>query len=366
MSEKLNQESVFDAAHRITLSGEKPTMIKIHRLLGRGSYSTISKYLKLYFESDAWIEASQNKELPEELNLPNSAREAMELALKTIWQAAESSAQEVLDVRTKAVTAQLEDQEKEIEQVINTNAQQSSQLEANQSEIRRLGNELDSANKSNGVLSEKINTLSSANTELKAEIENLKSQLRNQAQLEKDLEAANTTISNLNTEISNLSANNGKLEAQLNEKADSLQTATTDLKDALQKLSTAADDLEAAHKANTELTVKLTKSETSLEASSKSLEANTTELKEVKAQLSTANTQLNQATTEAAKLKVDLATAQTGLTAETEVNKTLTKQVQRLETKADERDLQVERLQKSLNIKVSEYLLQTAGEQSQA
>jgi hypothetical protein len=64
-----------------------------------------------------------NQPVPDEIPLPNSARDSMELALKTIWSAAEASAKDVLDIRTKAVTAQLEEQEKEIEQVINTNAQ---------------------------------------------------------------------------------------------------------------------------------------------------------------------------------------------------------------------------------------------------
>ena len=154
-SERITIEDVFDVYNRIVESGEKPSIIKIHKILGRGGYATIQKHLRSFFESDTWAEANINKPLSDELPLPQAAREAMKLALKTIWRSAENSANEVLAIRTKAVESQLKSQEKDIELVINTNAQQSAQSEANQEKITGLKANLDTSNKSNGALEEK-------------------------------------------------------------------------------------------------------------------------------------------------------------------------------------------------------------------
>ena len=82
-------EDVSVACEEIVKTGEHPSIIKVHQVIGRGSYSTIKKHI------DQWIQSDQGKEahaaqLPAVVELPEGYFQEAEYFLKKVYQLAEN------------------------------------------------------------------------------------------------------------------------------------------------------------------------------------------------------------------------------------------------------------------------------------
>ncbi|MGR5269758.1 DNA-binding protein [Vibrio astriarenae] len=246
MSERLTAEDVFEACNKILDSGEKPSTPKLHRLLGRGSYTTIQKHLNSWLKTDTWVEASINQAPPEDLPLPPVANDAMELALKTIWNAASSSAKDVLEVHKRAVDSQLTEQEKIIETTINSNDLFQNQVKAQQGELELLKTELSSATNENGKLRGQLESSTATVTELK----NANVELRASLESKSGVEANNLELTVANKQLNDLVVDlRSQLEAEqerTKNATDTLSAINTELSDALIKNQGLQDSLSAA------------------------------------------------------------------------------------------------------------------------
>jgi chromosome segregation ATPase len=84
---KEDQEDEVSACNEIAKSGEEPSVIKIHTMLGKGSYTTIGKYLKLWEASDEG-KAIQVELLPAVIEIPTELKESSEIFIKQMYTAA--------------------------------------------------------------------------------------------------------------------------------------------------------------------------------------------------------------------------------------------------------------------------------------
>jgi flagellin-like hook-associated protein FlgL len=109
MARKLvNEQEVFEVADRIASSGQAPTITKVYGELGRGSYTTIRKYLR------AWEEARDgdtptDPEAPEKL-LDSAAAFGREVWLMALKQARTEVADErvELEAQKEALAQEME------------------------------------------------------------------------------------------------------------------------------------------------------------------------------------------------------------------------------------------------------------------
>ena len=83
MAKKLiSYDDVAQICEDYVTAGEEPTTMKIHKALGKGSYSTITKYLRQWQQS----ESAQNQklsQLPAVNTLPDTFASEAELFLKS-------------------------------------------------------------------------------------------------------------------------------------------------------------------------------------------------------------------------------------------------------------------------------------------
>src|SRR5680860_418852 len=111
----ISQEQVSAACEEGSKAGERPTTLNIHKMLGRGSYSTVKKYIDVWMQSDSAKEA-QAAQLPSVIELPEEFKEESEHFLKKVFQIAESQAsakvEQIRAERDQAVLA-AEDQAKQ-------------------------------------------------------------------------------------------------------------------------------------------------------------------------------------------------------------------------------------------------------------
>ncbi|KLV03656.1 hypothetical protein ABT56_18330 [Photobacterium aquae] len=141
---KVTVENVFAVANRIVDQGEKPTVLKVHKALGVGSYSTIQKHLKAWEESDAGLEAMKAA-LPDEIVLPNNAQDAMADAMKIIWAAAQKAAQAIIEKHQLAIQAENEEQEAMIRDVLGKVETTELRLKDAEARVRQLESERDAS-----------------------------------------------------------------------------------------------------------------------------------------------------------------------------------------------------------------------------
>lgn len=113
----ITEQEVFDVAQGIAAQGETPSTLSVHKALGRGSYSTIQKYLKAWENSDQAREAHIDT-LPAVVNLPDAlADDAVGLG-KKMWKVANDLAEAKLDRERLALNNLRENLELSTQQAI--------------------------------------------------------------------------------------------------------------------------------------------------------------------------------------------------------------------------------------------------------
>lgn len=102
MAIRLTEEEVHNACTEITAQGERPTALTLLDKLGRGSLTTITKYLNSWNSSDE-AKVLGVELLPVVVALPAELTKDGESLIKKIWAIAKGLADEELDIQREAL-----------------------------------------------------------------------------------------------------------------------------------------------------------------------------------------------------------------------------------------------------------------------
>lgn len=323
---RLTQEAVFEVCNKIISMGEKPSTLKIHKQLGRGSLSTIQKFLDAFFESDAWQEANSEQQLPEELVIPSSVTDLLNDASKTMWTAALHATKDYADQREAEVNALIEVQRQEIEEVINTSDQRLNQIEDLQEEVKGLRAEKDGLIESKGKLEAEVENLKGQLTKAEKKNAELQEQLGDQEKLEKRvsvLEAENQQLTDEKVDLGDQLASEKQAHTKTKSNFDAqvvdLKEANEKARDALEQLNKADQDLSKANiqiasleaeakgyvKTEAEQQNQIDWLKSQLESRSNALEAAQGKQEETQGKLDTATSELATATNQLTQANAD-------------------------------------------------------------
>ncbi|GEM_PF-6129505 len=279
-AKRVSKVEVFNAAERITETGEKPSVKTVHNLLGRGTTATVEKYLNQWYEEEQKSESTEAipdafLELAEELykktltivNRDNRQRDAAASAkLKATSDINDKLTAQIKQME-KQLSSQVEEHEKQLsEQAKEFTSQKKDAVNAlanlqkeydeklthhtreYEQEIAKLSSELEEklASKT-GKYEEHVNHQShelqetkSALKQMKAEAESNKSKLaakdeelnkllKEHNEIQTEITKRELRIRELALEKDKLRAENQKLSAACSEKDTLLETATSEI-----------------------------------------------------------------------------------------------------------------------------------------
>lgn len=99
---RLTEEEIHEACAEIAAQGERPTALNLLDKLGRGSLTTITKYLNSWNESDE-AQAIKAEALPAVIKLPTELSKEGEELLKKIWHVAKGLTDAELEIQREAL-----------------------------------------------------------------------------------------------------------------------------------------------------------------------------------------------------------------------------------------------------------------------
>ena len=258
-TKRLTEEEVHTACTEISAQGERPTALNLLDKIGRGSLTTISKYLTTWNSSDA-AQALNVDSLPVVAQLPEELSKDSADLIKKIWNMAKGIADNELDIQREAlkqaeITNQLkveeafkfsEAQALKIERLEDDFLSIKNLLDEKQQEYRQTVNDLNAAEKSNVGLSKD-------NEQLQHEIDNLQQQLSTLSQQNKiliqeknterkefsdltkqkdnDIKKIEIDLVKSNEKLTSSVNTNNKLIADLNDKTATISSLTLELEE---------------------------------------------------------------------------------------------------------------------------------------
>jgi len=214
----VSKEDVFNSARELVAAGEKPSILAIHKRLGRGSNTTIAKYRALFLESDE-MKDLQVASLPPVAELPKEFEEEGLHFVKKIWQMAKSVSDAQLEAEREALAAKHEAMQLEVKEAIDFSDSVSNErdeyqeiseaqalsLEQSAAEIIELKHSLELVKQDNQGLSTSLDKVTSEAAKTK---EQLNSSSRNIASLDQEVISLKSRIvetkDSLKTEIERL------------------------------------------------------------------------------------------------------------------------------------------------------------------
>jgi chromosome segregation ATPase len=296
---KLTEEEVHAACAEIAAQGERPRSTLLLEKLGRGSLSTITKYLNSWNSSDE-AHALKAEALPMVVKLPDELNKDGEDLLKRMWNTAKGIADAELDIQREALKQAEQANQLKVEEAFKFSEAQSMKIDRLEDTIAGLQTELEEEQNDHAQAvaklneAEKINVgLSKDNDRLQHEISELKKHLaaleaankaasQEKQELQKQHDAA---IKQKDAEIRTLDMQMHKLQTSLDAAAGSNEQLKTDIKAKASELSKRTVEVET-------LSVRY--------------ESATAELKAAKAELKAANKAVSDAEKLVAKLEGQL------------------------------------------------------------
>lgn len=242
---RLTEEEVHEACAEIAAQGERPTSLSLLDRLGRGSLTTITKYLNSWYASDEAQTLSADT-LPAVIQLPQELTKDGEDLLKKIWNIAKGIADKDLEVQREALRQAEKDAQARVEEAFAFSEAQAMKIERLEEDFRSIKGQLDAEHvahvatksllaeteKANVGLSKDIEQLEHEVEELKKQVSSLeaanKAAMADRQQLEKDLVAE---LKQKDVEIRTIDIQVGKLQSSL----DALTKSHDDLKGEVQR-----------------------------------------------------------------------------------------------------------------------------------
>jgi len=276
-SHPLTKEEVHTACSEISAQGERPTSLTLLDKIGRGSLTTITKYLNTWNTSDE-AKALKIDLLPVIAQLPEELSKSGEDLVKKVWNVAKGIADKELDVQREALKQAESINQLKVEEAFKFSEAQAMKIEQMEDDFISIKNQLDEKHKEyqqtadNLNDSEKTNVgLSKDNEQLQHEIDNLQQQLNTIAQQNKTLiEEKNTAqkecsdlIKQKDQDIKNLEIEQVKYNEKLTSSVTTNNKLIADLKDKTTELTSLTSELEklTLNHENTLTELKTTKTE---------------------------------------------------------------------------------------------------------
>ena len=282
MAQRLTEEEVHAACTEIAQQGERPTSLILLDRLGRGSLTTITKYLNSWNDSDE-AKILGVESLPAIIELPPELTKDGEGLIKKIWAIAKGIADEELDIQREALKqveinnqAKVEEafkfseaQSLKNERLEDTLATLKAQLDEKHSDYLQAVNQLNAAEKVNVGLSKDNEQLQHEMSDLKGIVLKLEESNKAATQDKQALQQQHdTALKQKDTENRSLEMQIHKLQSELDSMINANNQYKVDIKEKTAELSIRIIEFE-------KLTVRF--------------DSATSELKTVKADFKTAN-----------------------------------------------------------------------------
>ena len=117
MARKLvTKEHVEELANDMKLAGKIPSVLRLHKALGRGSYSTIRKYLSEWESENTPLEHVREQEAEEDI--PEDLAQNADLFIRRLWVMAQGQASALFTSERAVIDEQTQLQKKEAEQIV--------------------------------------------------------------------------------------------------------------------------------------------------------------------------------------------------------------------------------------------------------
>lgn len=251
MALRLTEEEVHAACAEIAAQGERPTALILLDKLGRGSLTTITKYLNSWNASDE-AKVFGVESLPAIVELPPELTKDGEGLIKKIWAVAKGIADEELDIQREAlkqaeITTQAkveeafrfsEAQALKNERLEDTLAALKAQLEEEHQGYVQAVTQLNEAEKANVGLSKDNDRLQHEISELKGQVATLEASNKAAAQDKQELQQKHDAeIKQKDAEIRSLDMQVNKLQSSLDSTVKANEQLKADIKEKTSELS---------------------------------------------------------------------------------------------------------------------------------
>jgi len=112
MKPAVTRPQVFTAADKISAAGQQPTVAAVRALLGSGSFTTLTAYLR------EWREQA-NGTTPTEVDIPETVTEALNRAAELVWTAATDHFRQEVATLQKESARQIATHQAALEEALN-------------------------------------------------------------------------------------------------------------------------------------------------------------------------------------------------------------------------------------------------------
>jgi DNA repair exonuclease SbcCD ATPase subunit len=232
---RLTEEDVHAACIDIAAQGERPTALILLKHLGRGSLTTISKYLNSWSATDQ-AQAIQAEALPAVVKLPSELAKDGEDLVKKVWHAAKALADAELEIQREALQQAeamnqakveeafkfSEDQEAKIEQLEDALTALKKDHASLHQDLTQTKDKLNDAEKLNVGLLKDNEQLTIATADLKQKI----------AELTEEKQASQEALKQKDAELAGKDVELAKLSAHYESAALELAALKADLEEA--------------------------------------------------------------------------------------------------------------------------------------
>jgi len=257
---RLTEEEVHTACSEISAQGERPTSLTLLDKIGRGSLTTITKYLNTWHTSDE-AQALNIDSLPVVAQLPDELSKDGEDLIKKVWNVAKGIADKELDIQREALKQAETANQIKVEEAFKFSEAQAMKIERLEDDFISMKNQLDEKHKDYCQAAEDLNDaektnvgLSKDNEQLQHEVDNLQQQLTTIEQQNKTLTQEKDTVQKeCSYVIKQKDQEIKKLEIELVKANEKLTTSVTtnnkliaDLKDKTIETSSFTVELEKA------------------------------------------------------------------------------------------------------------------------
>ncbi len=187
---RLTEEEVHAACAEIAAQGERPTALNLLDKLGRGSLTTITKYLNSWNESDE-AQAIKAEALPAVIKLPTELSKEGEELLKKIWHVAKGLTDAELEIQREALKqAEIANQAK-VEEAFKFSEAQTMKIDRLEDTLSELKARLAEEQNDHAQTVTQLNEAEKANVGLSKDNEQLQNEIRELKKQVASLEEAN-------------------------------------------------------------------------------------------------------------------------------------------------------------------------------
>jgi chromosome segregation ATPase len=256
MARKLVEyDDVAAAAQRLKDAGKRPTLIAVRDLIGKGSYTTISTFLK------QWSEEHSLDDEPVEVILPESVMSDAQLFLQKIYTVAKASADDQLERERELLRQKEIEFQEDMQQVVDIANDATEKSELFEEQLEAITNK---KAESDAALAKTENSLSLKSAELERSLTDIEKLEKRIMDLEGKLEAKSTELTRAQDHLE---------QAEIENRSLSQKLATTEGELAAQKGKSIeqTEKLRAAHEQNKALKEQLENTQAKLAQSQDSL-----------------------------------------------------------------------------------------------